>query len=57
MARRKTDYRALQARRDAALARPELRQARPHTVALDAATIEKMKAAGRFTVVPPQRRR
>lgn len=57
MARRKTDYRALQARRDAALTRPELRVARPQAVALDAATIEKMKVAGRFTVLPPQRRR
>lgn len=57
MARRKTDYRALQARRDAALARPELRQPRARPEPIDAAMIAALTAAGRFTKLPPQRRR
>lgn len=51
MARKKTDFRALKARRDSALARTELR--RPETrPTLDSAEVEAAIAAGKITRLP-----
>lgn len=53
--RKRTDFRALQARRDAALARPELRLAPKPEV--DAEAVAAAIAAGKLTRVPARRRR
>lgn len=55
MTRKRTDFRALQARRDDALRRPELnRPGRPKPV--DPSLIAAAVAAGRFTKLPVKRR-
>lgn len=56
MSRRRTDFRALQARRDAALERPELRR-EPKPAAPDPRAIAAAIAAGKFTRIAPGRRR
>lgn len=55
MSKRKTDFRAQQARRDAALARPELRDARKPEAPSEA-EIARAVAEGKFTKVPERRR-
>jgi len=56
MTRKRTDFRALQARRDDALRRPELnRPGRPKPV--DPSLIAAAVAAGRFTKLPAKRGR
>lgn len=55
--KKRTDFRLLRARRDNALQRSELRHAREPRTAPDPAAIEAAIAAGRFTRVPPKRRR
>ena len=55
MSRKRTDFRALKARRDAAMARPELSGTRAETVIVDEVEpmIKAAIAAGRITKVPP----
>jgi hypothetical protein len=55
MSRPKTDYRAAKARRDAAMARPELSRD-PKPAGLDTALIAAAVAAGRLTKVPAGKR-
>lgn len=55
MSKRRTDFRTLKARRDAAIARPELRLGRKPT--LDADQVTAAIAAGKLTKVPARRRR
>jgi hypothetical protein len=57
MTRRHTDFRALKARRDAAMARPELRDVEIKSVPLDAAAIETAMKEGRYRKLPPKKRR
>lgn len=54
MSRRKTDFRALKARRDAAMTRPELRGEPKHAV--DEAAIAEAIKAGRYTKIPAKKR-
>jgi len=56
MSRRKTDFRALKARRDNALARPELRTEKPRLTKAEAAAVAEAISAGRVTRLPTQRR-
>lgn len=56
MSSRRTDFRALRARRDAALERPELMRA-PKPTAPDPRSIAAAIAAGKFTKVPPGMRK
>jgi len=55
MSKKRSDFRALRARREAALDRPELRQVKAEK--LSTAAIEAAIAAGRLTKLPPKRRR
>lgn len=55
MTQRRTDYRALKARRDAALARPELREQRPKPI--PDIEIARAIAEGRLTKLPMKGRR
>ncbi|MBA1141706.1 hypothetical protein [Mesorhizobium neociceri] len=56
MSKRKTDFRSLKARREGAMARPELRGANQTTVLVDDAAIEEAIKAGRYTKLPAQKR-
>jgi hypothetical protein len=57
MTRRRTDFRGLQARRDAALSRPELRQDRRKPSEETMRLVEAAVKAGRVTRCPPAGRR
>lgn len=56
MSRRKTDFRSLKARRDSAMARPELRGTEATIVIVDEVAIEEAIKAGRYTKLPPEKR-
>nr|WP_156941961.1 hypothetical protein [Mesorhizobium sp. LNHC220B00] len=56
MSKRKTDLRSLKARRDSAMARPELRGSEAPIVILDDAAIEEATKAGRYRKLPAQKR-
>jgi hypothetical protein len=56
MSKRKTDFRSLKARRDSAMARPELRGTQATTVIVDEIAIEEAIKAGRYKKLPPKKR-
>lgn len=57
MSKRRTDFRALKARRDTAMARNELLLTTPKAPPVDPGMIAAAIAAGKLTKVPPQRPR
>lgn len=56
MSRKRTDFRALQARRERAIARPELREP-SRSAPVDRALIDAAIAAGRIIKIPSRRTR
>ncbi|PWJ93600.1 hypothetical protein C8D77_101279 [Mesorhizobium loti] len=56
MSKRKTDFRSLKARRDIAMARPELRGTEATVVIVDDFAIQEAIKAGRYRKLPPKKR-